>query len=73
MMTLNIGRDHPIYFSNNVLEAIRDRIFILTNSITPSHLEWLKPEDGIKAIDSLLDYIVKQPKMKGLFWNHNLE
>ncbi len=25
-MTLNIARDHPIYFSNNVLEAVRDRI-----------------------------------------------
>jgi hypothetical protein len=57
-MTLNIARDHPIFFSNNVLESVRDRIHIdkFYNSFSCG---MIKTEDGIAAIDSLLDYIVK--------------
>lgn len=68
MMTLNIARANPIYFSNNVLEAIRDRIhsdklyYTFSNAVIPT-------EEGIHAIDTLIEYICKQPKMKGLAWN----
>ena len=67
-MTLNIARVHPKYFSNNVLESVRDRIHQdkFYNSFSCGMVQTV---EGIKAIDSLLDFICKVPSMKGLKWN----
>lgn len=55
-MTLNIARASPIYFSNNVLESLRDRIHGDKFYNSPSTGMNLTME-GLVAIDDCMDYI----------------
>ena len=67
-ITLNIARVHPIYFSNNVLESVRGRIHAdkFYNSFSCGMIPTL---EGVTALDSLIEYISKVPKLTGLLWN----
>lgn len=70
-MSLNIARDSPIFFSNNVLEAIRDRIH--TDFYYYSFSVGLSPTvEGIYGMDSLMKFLSQLKKAKGLTWNKNL-
>lgn len=52
-MTLNIARSNPIYFSNNVLEAIRDRLHSDKLYFSCS-IGLLGTVEGVNAIDTLI-------------------
>lgn len=58
-MTLNIARSNPIFFSNNVLEAVRDRIHADKHYYSFSDIMF-PTEEGIHAVDSMIDYICKK-------------
>ncbi|CDW87003.1 UNKNOWN [Stylonychia lemnae] len=72
MITLNIARAGAVYFSNNALETIRSQMHKdkFYNSFS---LGMVKTEEGQEAVDSLINWITKQPKAKGLQWNPKLE
>jgi hypothetical protein len=56
-MTINMARMNPIYFSNNVLELVRDRMHYdrsynsFSNGMMPTH-------EGLECVDSLISMIV---------------
>jgi len=73
IMTLNLARVHPILFSNNVLEPLRNRVHhtLHYNSCSVG----LKPVDeGFTAVDSLIQQLCKDPRqLGGLRWNTRFE
>lgn len=71
MITLNLARVNPIYFSNNVLECVRDRIHVdkFYNSFS---LGLIRTVEGIAAFDSLLTFMSKIQKTTALKYNKKL-
>jgi hypothetical protein len=50
-----------VYFSNNVLESMRDRFH--TDKFYNSYASGMVPtEEGVQAVDSLISYICKSGK-----------
>ena len=64
-MTMNIARANPIYFSNNILESVRAR-FHADKFYNSFSLGVVQTEEGIDCVDELVNWITKQPKIKGL-------
>ena len=62
MMTLNIARAAPIYFSNNVVEPVRGRMHKdkMYHSFSLGMIQTL---EGVGAVDSLADYLSKIAKL----------
>lgn len=58
MICLNLARDHPKWFSNNVLESVRDRLHV-DKAYNSFSCGMVKTIEGMGAMDSLLDYIYK--------------
>lgn len=58
MMTINMARMNPVYFSNNVLEVLRDRMHfdLKYNSFSRG---LVPTTEGIKCVDSLIELICK--------------
>lgn len=71
-MTINLVRVMPVYFSNNVLENLRDRIHIDKFYNSPSTGMNLTIE-GIPGMDDCIDYVCRQKNGKGLKWNEKLK
>ena len=68
MMTINIARMNPVYFSNNVLEQVRQRMHF--DKHYNSFSSGLQPtNEGQECVDSLISMICKQKKLPGLEWN----
>ena len=70
-MTLNMARADPIFFSNNVIETVRDRLHI-DNTYFSFSETYVPTEEGVYAVDSLIAKLSNTPKMNGLKWNNNL-
>eukprot|EP00350_Pseudokeronopsis_sp_OXSARD2_P001208 CAMPEP_0170560930 /NCGR_PEP_ID=MMETSP0211-20121228/51824_1 /TAXON_ID=311385 /ORGANISM="Pseudokeronopsis sp., Strain OXSARD2" /LENGTH=63 /DNA_ID=CAMNT_0010875801 /DNA_START=373 /DNA_END=564 /DNA_ORIENTATION=+ len=58
-MTLNLARVEPVYFSNNVLESLRDRIHADNFYHSPSTGMNLTIE-GMRAMDSCIHFVCKR-------------
>jgi len=58
MITLNIARHAPIYFSNNVLEPVRNR-FHADGMYNSFSLGVVPTYEGVHALDSLLEFMSK--------------
>mmetsp|Transcript_16193 Transcript_16193/g.11692 ORF Transcript_16193/g.11692 Transcript_16193/m.11692 type:complete len:92 (+) Transcript_16193:124-399(+) len=71
-MTLNLARVDPVFFSNNVLESLRDRVHVDKFYNSPSTGMNLTVE-GLEAMDSCIMYTCKHPKVKGVKWNTKLK
>ena len=58
MMTINMARMNPIYFSNNVLEQVRQRMHYdrQYNSFSSGMVPTI---EGISCVDSLINMICK--------------
>lgn len=57
-MTINMARMNPVYFSNNVLEAVRDRMHhdLHYNSFS---LGFVPTQEGVDCVDSLIQLLSK--------------
>ena len=53
MITLNIARAYPVYFSNNVLETVRGRLHA-DKAYNSFSLGMVPTHEGVAAIDSLI-------------------
>jgi hypothetical protein len=73
MMTINLAREDPIFFSNNVLEPIRNRVHFDQN-LNSFSVGLRQTYEGFNSVDSLIKLLCKNPRsIPGLAWNTRFE